>query len=219
MKVTERIYKAVENIWEDYNTHPFVAGIGNGTLDQDKFRFYMVQDYLYLLDYAKVFAIGTLKSKKEEHMRLFAKLVHSILSDEMNTHKDYMNKLGITPKELQEAEVSIVTESYTKYMLAIASNEGIGEVAAVVLACSWSYKCIGEYLAKIEGALTHEFYGEWVKSYSGEDYEKANQIIIDLVDELTINYSEEQIKNLEKIVINCSRYEMMFWDMAWNKEM
>ena len=98
-------------------------------------------------------------------------------------------------------------------------KEGLAEIAVAVLACSWSYKLIGEYVASVPNSKDNEFYRPWIDTYTSEEYIKENDMTIDLVNSLTENYTEEQLENLEKIIVNCSRYEYMFWDMAWNKEM
>ena len=79
MTVTERLLKDTESIWAEYHQHPFVQGIADGTLDKEKFKYYMIQDYLYLLDYTKVFAIGVAKAKDMEFMKRFANSTHAIL--------------------------------------------------------------------------------------------------------------------------------------------
>ena len=50
MTTTEKLLEAAKDIWAEYNTHPFVKGIGDGSLDKEKFKYYMIQDYLYLID-------------------------------------------------------------------------------------------------------------------------------------------------------------------------
>ena len=117
MKLSQRLYESTKEIWKSYHEHPFVKGIGDGTLDIDKFRFFMIQDYIYLLDYAKVFALGVVKARDEELMRKFASLVNGVLNSEMHVHKTYMERLGITKEEVKNAKPSIVNTSYTKYML------------------------------------------------------------------------------------------------------
>ena len=219
MKVSQRLFNCVEEIWQSYNTHPFVMGIGDGSLDKEKFRFYMIQDYLYLMDYSKVFALGVVKAKKEEHMQKFAVWISDILREESTIHRDYMAQYGITEEDIANAKPSLATDSYTKYMLSVAFMEEVAEIAVTVLACSWSYKCIGDFLEKIEGSVDHPFYGSWIKMYAGEDFRKSNVEIIELVDSLTQDYSEEEIKNLEEIITKCSKYEYMFWEMAWKMEM
>ena len=61
MTVCDRLYDCVRDIWEGYHNHPFITELGTGTLDPAKFRYYMIQDYRYLLDYVKVFAIGKIE--------------------------------------------------------------------------------------------------------------------------------------------------------------
>ena len=79
MKLSERLFKTTEDLWKSYLEHPFVKGIADGSLDIDKFRFYMIQDYRYLLEYSKVFALGIVKSGREDIMRRFALMVKETL--------------------------------------------------------------------------------------------------------------------------------------------
>ena len=79
MGTVDRLLKATEDIWASYHEKPFVQGLKYGTLDQKKFRSYIIQDYWYLMDYTKVFAIGVAKSKSVEIMKLFAKYIQAIL--------------------------------------------------------------------------------------------------------------------------------------------
>ena len=83
MKLADRLYKTTEQLWNSYLEHPFVSGIADGSLDLDKFRFYMIQDYRYLLEYSKVFALGIVKSPREDVMRSFALMVKETLDGEM----------------------------------------------------------------------------------------------------------------------------------------
>ncbi|MDO4175467.1 MAG: thiaminase II, partial [Eubacteriales bacterium] len=162
MKVSQRLYNSIIDLWEKYNEHPFVKGIADGTLPIEKFQFFMIQDHLYLMQYAKVFAIGVLKSKSETDMRLFADLISDTLNTENAVHQSYLRRLGISKEMIAGAKPSIVTDSYTNYMIAIAEKEGLGELMAAVLSCSWSYKLIGDFMEKIPAAKEHPFYGDWV---------------------------------------------------------
>ena len=219
MKVSERLFDEVKEIWDSYNTHPFVKGIADGSLPVEKFRFYMIQDHLYLMEYAKLFALGIIKSHTESDLRMFASLVTATIDTENAVHQEYLKTLGITREMIDSAKMSLVNESYTNYMISIGFKEGLAEIAVAVLACSWSYKLIGEYVASVPNSKDNEFYRPWIDTYTSEEYIKENDMTIDLVNSLTENYTEEQLENLEKIIVNCSRYEYMFWDMAWNKEM
>lgn len=215
LSVSDRLHEAAAPVWGKCLRHPFVTGIGDGTLDAEKFRFFMLQDYLYLLDYAKVFALGVVKSRDPELMRTFARNVDAVLDGEMNIHRAYMKRLGITQEQVAAIQPALDNLSYTSYMLSVASIGTPAEIVASILACSWSYAEIGQALAKIPGAMEHPFYGEWIQGYASEEYAATNDALIHLMNELAKNAPEEQLKYLTEIFVNCSRYELGFWDMAW----
>lgn len=219
MKFTDRLFEKVKDIWGTYYEHPFIKGIGNGTLEIDKFKYYMIQDYLYLLDYAKIYALGVVKADSEEVMKGFAKSVDAILNGEMSIHRSYMKRLNITQEEVAASKASLTNISYTHYMLAVSQMGSLADVAAALLACMWSYLEIGKCLNRIPGAAEHEFYGEWIKGYVSKEYEESTKWIIDLVNSLAENMCESELKKLEEIFINTSKYEYMFWDMSYNKGM
>lgn len=216
MTTTERLLNATRDIWETYNDHPFVCGIADGSLDKEKFKFYMIQDYLYLIDYARVFALGVAKARDAQTMRLFAGYVHQILDGEMDIHKGYMQRLGITTEEAEGAALSLDNISYTAYMLRVANEEGPAEIAAAILSCALSYEHIAKKIvAENPAAADHPFYGEWVRGYADPGYAASNEVLVALTERLTAGYSEAQLGHLTEIFIACSRYEGAFWDMAW----
>ena len=218
MTVTQRLYEAARPVWQQCHEHPFVKGIGDGTLDKEKFQWFLLQDYLYLFDYARVFAWGVIKARDAGLMRTFSANVDAILGGEMKIHRSYMARLGITEEQVLQVKPALSNTSYTHYMLAVAAAGGPAEIIAAILACSWSYAEIGESLAKVPGALDHPFYGEWVQGYAGEEYHKTNDALVALMDELAAGCTEEEYARLEEIFVNCSRYELGFWEMAWTLE-
>lgn len=213
--VSYRLHDAAAPIWEACLKHPFVTGIGDGTLDVEKFQHFMLQDYLYLFDYARVFALGVVKARDPELMRTFAANVDAILGGEMKIHRAYMQRLGITEEQVFAVKPALDNLSYTNYMLSVANAGGPMEIVAAILACSWSYTEIGQALAAIPGAAEHPFYGEWIQGYASEEYSATNQALIELMDELAADATEEQLAYLTDVFVNCSRYELGFWDMAW----
>ena len=220
--VVSRMIDATEEIWENCHRHPFVQGIADGSLDHDKFCFYMLQDYVYLFDYARVFAIGVAKAKDPEAMRIFANYVQQIMSGEMDIHRGYMKRLGISLEDAGRTVPSLDNLSYTSYMIRIAYDDGAAEVAAAILSCALSYEAIAERIVAEHpgtptrpGAADHPFYGEWVQGYASPGYHAANRELIDLTERLAEGLSEPQIQHLVDVFVNCSRYELLFWDMAW----
>lgn len=217
MKVSQRLFECVKDIWDGCNKHPFVLELSSGKLPIEKFRFYMIQDHLYLMEYAKLFAIGLVKSHNEKDLRMFASLITATIDTENAVHREYLKRLGITREMIDNSKMGIVNESYTNYMLSVGFKDGLAEIATAVLSCSWSYKYIGDYV-KITGNLENNPYIEWIDEYSSAEYASANDEIINFIDAVTENYTEKQIKYLEEIMINCSRYEAMFWNMSYNMQ-
>ncbi|WP_240375019.1 thiaminase II [Bacillus piscicola] len=213
---TDRIWESVKPIWQSYLDHPFVKGIGEGSLDQEKFKHYMKQDYVYLVEYSRLFAFGAAKAQNLETMTTFANLLHGTMNFEMDLHRDYAAKFGITNEELENTEASAVMTAYTSYMLNVSQRGGVENVIASVLACAWSYNYIGKELARWPGALNHDFYGDWVRTYSSDEFTKIAEDCKTLLNRAASGKPEHELAALEEIVLNTSRFEYMFWDMAEN---
>lgn len=218
MLFTEELYENVKDLWTSFYDHPFVDGIGSGKLDIEKFKFYMIQDYLYLLDYAKVYSLGAIKAADEETMGKFSSLADGILNTEMSIHRNYMQKLEITSEELKNTKMSLSNISYTHYMLAVSYAGGVAEVAVSLLSCLWSYEFIGKHLYNKYG-IQDNFYADWIKGYISDDYHKLNEWLLGLVNKHAEGISAAQKEKLIDIFVNTSRYEGLFWDMAYKGEM
>ncbi|MEH6962461.1 MULTISPECIES: thiaminase II [Priestia] len=218
MKFSERLYEKLQPIWRQNHNHPFVQGMGDGTLEKEKFRFYMIQDYLYLIDYAKLFAVGAMKATDVQTMGKFAALLDSTLNEEMSLHREYAKKFEISEKELEKAQPSPTTLAYTHYMLHVGQSGTLAELVAALLPCMWSYWEIGKELSEKPGA-NNEFYREWIEMYSSEEFGELATWCINLFDSLTEDKSEAELEKLEEIFLNTTRFEYMFWDMAYNEAM
>ena len=216
MKTTERLYQAVQEIWEGYYRHPFVQGIQNGTLDRNKFRYYILQDYLYLVDYARVFALGAAKSPDLDTMKMFAEKCKSILDNEMSIHDGYMGLFEITQEELDSTPMALDNASYTAYMLRVGYEEDAAEICAAILACSVSYEVLAKRMISARPAcISDPLYGEWISGYASDAYAAESRELEDFTNRLTADYNERQYRHLEEIFVNCSRFETAFWDMGW----
>ena len=216
MTTVERLLEATKEIWESYNEHPFVKGIEDGTLDKEKFRYYIIQDFLYLEDYAKSFAIGIAKARSIETTQIFSGYINLLTGSEMNIHHGYMGKFGVSQEEVDNTPRALDNLSYTSYMLRVAYEEGEAEILTAILSCAYSYELIAKKMVKNNPAcVNHDFYGEWISGYAGEEYASGNVVLIDALNKLTENYTEQQLKHLTDIFVACSRYEYLFWDFSW----
>lgn len=216
MGTTQQLLDYAAEVWTAYNEHPFVLGIQNGTLEREKFRFYMIQDYLYLGDYAKIFALGVAKATSLSNAMLFSRYI-SVMNGELNVHSNYMARLGITQEDIDSAKRSLDSLSYTSYMLRVAYEETEVEIVAAILACAYSYEVIAKKIVENNpAAVDDEFYGSWISGYVSEEYSEENRVLIELLDDMTKSYTPAQIEHLKEVFLVCSRYEMAFWDLSWN---
>ncbi len=212
-----RMIDATKELWDSYNTRPFVLGMRDGTLSRDRFRYYILQDYLYIEEYAKVFSIGIAKARSAEIMSLFSTYVNLLTGSEMDIHRGYIGRFAISQEEIESTPRALCNLSYTSYMLRVAYEEGEAEILTAVLPCCTSYEVIAKRMvAENPACLSDPFYGEWIQGYSSEEYADANRKMEAALDALTISYTEPQIQHLIDIFTVCSRYEGMFWDMGWD---
>lgn len=212
MKITDVFYEDSKEIWQAYLQHPFIRGIGDGTLDQKKFEHYLIQDYLYLREYTKIFAMAMIKAEKMSDMQFFYRTAGSTMEDETAVHIQYLKRFGHKIEKLEEQQVDIVTENYTSYMQSICLKGNLKEIVAVVLPCIWSYSFIGQHL--IKGKEQH-FYSEWIKSYGGIDFVNISNQWIDYTNHLCSQLSEKERQKLSLIFKKASLHELYFWDMAY----
>lgn len=216
MKFTDYLINESKDIFEGYMNHQFIKEIGEGTLPKEKFLNYLIQDYIYLKDYAKVFCMGVIKADTMDEMKFFYKSIAGVLEAETDVHIEYMNKLGVDHKDAEHEEPNITTTSYTSYMNMIALTKGIKEITMTLLPCTLSYSYIGKELEKRYNNLENNYYSEWIQMYAGDEYTEFTNTWIDYTNELCKDLSDSEKEKLKDIFIKSSIYEMHFWDMAYS---
>lgn len=216
MKFTDYLYEEAKDVWGEYLKHPFLIEIGKGTLPKDKFKNYLIQDYLYLIEFARVFAMGIVKSETIEDMKFFNEAVEGTIEDETAVHISYMNKLNISKKYAQTSKYDMVTTSYTSYMQSVSITGDLKALVVSTLPCTWSYNFIGNYIAKnYEDYLEDNFYGDWIKMYADEEFNNVANKWIDYTNKICENVDEKEKEKLKDIFIKSSLYELEFWNMAY----
>ncbi len=214
---TDELRQSAAPIWEADLRHPFVRGIADGTLPMEKFKFYLIQDYLFLLDYSRVFAYGVIKAPDEATMALFSQLLNETLNTEMDLHRGYCEKFGISAAEMEQAPVAPTTHAYTRHVLNVAQSGTLAELIAGVLPCQWGYAEIGTTLAE-QGGSPEPLYQEWIEMYASEAFLALGKWLRSLLNELTAESSSAEKERLKRHFLFSSRYEYLFWEMAWTQE-
>lgn len=215
MSAFDEILLSSNDIFDKFYKHPFILEIQNSNLNKDKFKYYIIQDYLYLQEYLKIFAIGLAKTNNKELINIFTDSIFFLSQDEMKIHEAYLKNFNIKKDDFKNVKRAIDNLSYTSYMLRVAYEGGELEILAAILSCAISYEMIAKNILKNNPkASDDEFYKEWLKCYSSKEYEQNNAKLVGIFNELAKNYNDLAI--LKEIFYTCSIYELKFWDLAWN---
>jgi thiaminase/transcriptional activator TenA len=208
---------AASEIWDAQHRHPFVRGIGDGTLDLERFRFWIRQDYLFLIEYARLLALAAARAPDLDTMRRFADLVHETLHEEMDLHRCYSADLGIAAADLEREKMAPTTRGYTDFLLRTATVGDFAELVAAVLPCMWGFNEIGRRLAE-HGLPDAEHYARWIEMYASEEFTRVVQWLRELTDRISTNLPDVSWDRMRDVFLTSSRYELSFWEMAWTLE-
>jgi thiaminase (transcriptional activator TenA) len=214
MAYTDELRHAADPIWSAAHEHPFVRGIGEGSLDPAKFRHYVRQDYLFLIDYARLLALGCARAPRLDEMTRFAELAGAVLGSEMALHRSYAADWGLSPAALEAERPTPTTRAYTDFLLRVAALGDYGELAAALLPCMWGYHELALTLAE-HGRPGNELYARWIDEYAGAEFGQLTAWCRALTDRAA--ETSDRCRMTDAFLIS-SRYELAFWDASWREE-
>jgi len=217
MSATDELSTIGDPIWEAILEHPMVSQLGEGTLDEAPFRYWVRQDYVYLIEYARVFAHGAAMAPDLERMGTFAELLDSTINTEMDLHRAYAETFGISEAELEATEPSPTTQGYTDFLVRTAATGTFGDLIAALLPCMWGFNVTGKRLAE-QGRPDHEGYAEWIDMYAGEEFTELTEWCKDLMDDVWAESTPDERDRYRDLFRTSARYEYRFWDAAWRQE-
>ena len=218
MPFTDDIRARADKLQRAIMSHPFVTGIGDGTLDVERFKHFIRQDYLFLIEYSRVLALAAARAPSLEHMGRFAGLLNDTLNTEMSLHRDYCARFGITEAELEATKPAPTMQAYTDFLVRTGYHGSFGELACALLPCMWGYCEIGLNLAAKGKPSDQPLYAEWIDMYSAPEFKALADWLRGLVDRLAEDASPDERKRMETAYVTSTRYEHSFWDMAWRLE-
>jgi thiaminase/transcriptional activator TenA len=216
-RFTERLRRRANSIWEAQHEHPFVRGVGDGSLDLEKLKFWVRQDYAYLCEYARLLALATARSPDLETMTRFATLTSATLETEMNLHRAYAADFAIDEKEMEREAKAPTTQAYTDFLLRVAAMGDFTELVAALLPCMWGFSEIGLRLAG-GPRPADERYARFIDMYAAPEFAELADWCREVVDRLADGLPERHLQRLEETFLLSSRYELAFWEMAWRGE-
>jgi thiaminase/transcriptional activator TenA len=216
-RFSDRLRAAAGAIWQSQHEHPFVRGIGDGSVDMAQFRFWVRQDYLFLIDYARLFALGVARAPDIEAMTTFAGLCHETLATEMVLHRAYAAEFGISEAELAAETKAPTTQAYTDFLLRTAALGDYGELTAALLPCMWGFSEVGQRL-KQRGLPRQPQCAAWIEMYASPEFGELAGRCRELTDRAAAGLPEAQLLRMQSAFLTSSRHELAFWEMAYRLE-
>ncbi len=216
MTFTARLWAGIAPTFEAILCHPFVTGLTDGTLDPESFAFYVVQDAIYLTDYARALAVVGAKAPASPQIAMFARHAAAAVEVERTLHDSLLADLGIDPARAARAEPAPTNLAYTSYLLATVHTGSFVEGLAAVLPCYWIYAEVGSHL--VARGSPDARYRRWIDTYGGEEFGAVVREVLAVADRVGVTLSGEQEEAAHAAFRTTARYEWMFWDMGLRRE-
>jgi len=208
---------ASAGVWEAQHAHPFVRGIGDGSLDEARFRYYVRQDYRFLVDYGRLLALGAARAPRVAEMRRFAGLSQAVLETEMTLHVGFAERWGIAAEALEAEPAAPATSAYTNFLLRTAALGDYAELVAALLPCVWGYAEIGARLAEA-GMPEHPGYTAWIAVYADPEFQALAAWARELTESAGGDAGHGGRERMDAAFRASSEHELAFWEAAWRYE-
>jgi thiaminase/transcriptional activator TenA len=216
-RFSEQLRKKLDPVWQAQHDHPFVRGIGAGTLEAERFELWLRQDYLFLLEYARLFALAASRATDLDTTLWAMGMANGILQGELLLHQSFAVEFGITPEELEKGAMLPTTRAYTNHLLRTAALGSYLDLVAAMLPCVWAAAEIGQRLAK-DPSPNYNRYASWVEVFSGPTADDLARRCRRLLDRLAAQAGPAALATAEEAFALSSRYEWMFWEMCYKGE-
>jgi thiaminase/transcriptional activator TenA len=217
MSFFERLKVAAPAEWRAYTEHPFTAAMADGTLAAVAFRHYLVQDYLFLIEFARAYALAIYKSPQLADMREAAAGLSAILDVEMNLHVTLCAGWGLSPDDLERAAPAAEMLAYTRYVLDAGMRGDLLALKVALAPCVIGYAEIATRLTAQPGArVATNPYRAWIDEYAGTAYQEVAANARAHLDRLADRYATPAREaELVAIFREATRLEAAFWEMGW----
>jgi thiaminase (transcriptional activator TenA) len=212
----DRLREAAGEEWTRYTRHEFVRRLGDGSLEQAAFRHYLIQDYLFLIHFARAYALAVYKSDTLADMRQAGASLSAILDLEMGLHVKFCAGWGLDEDAMASAPEATGTLAYTRFVLERGMAGDLLDLHVALAPCIVGYAEIAaELMADPATKLEGNPYRDWIEMYAGEEYREVAAAEIAQLDSLYARRGgEARFNDLAKTFTTASRLEAGFWEMG-----
>ncbi|MBI1182080.1 MAG: thiaminase II [Alphaproteobacteria bacterium] len=216
MAFCDDVWLEAEGLRAAIRALPFNVELARGTLPRETFKFYMLQDSLYLEGYSRTLALLAAKAPEVPMMLEFAQAAQEALVVERALHESVFRSYGLDQAEVDAAEPSPTCLGYVNFLVAAAHQGSFGEAVAALLPCFWVYEEVGHW---VHGrAAADNPYRAWIDTYASEEFSAAVRRVIAITDRLAARASATEVAAMARAFRRSVQFEWMFWESAYRRE-
>ena len=210
-----RIWQRTTPLREAIHALPFNTELAAGTLSRETFQFYIIQDALYLDQYARALAIAGARGPDSSTLHAFGNYAIGAIAVEQALHARYLREFGVDPSSLATADPSPDCLGYTSFLMATAYHDPWEVLVAALLPCFWLYWDVGTSIAKT--TVANNPYRAWIDTYADDGFGDAVRAVIATTDQAAAAASDAVRDRMATAFIRSCQYEWLFWDGAWHR--
>jgi thiaminase/transcriptional activator TenA len=216
MAFTKELWQSIEPIYAAILRHPFLRGLTDGSLPRESFKFYAVQDALYLREFARALSLAGAKAPEDDWIIMFNEHAAGALKVERSLHESFFQEFELTHERVASTPLAPTNLAYTSYLLAVAYGRPFHEALAAVLPCYWIYWEVGKELERAGSA--DPLYKRWIGTYASEEFGSVVRDVLAAADKVAERLRPAEREAMRGHFVTTSRYEWMFWDMGLRRE-
>jgi len=209
--------------WDAFIRHDFVRQLGAGDLPEACFRHYLGQDYIFLMHFARAYALAVFKSEHLDDMRQAAGTLDALLNSEMSLHVRFCARWGLDEDALMDLPEAGPNMAYTRLVLERGLSGDLLDLLVALAPCVVGYGEVGARLMAEHGAgLSNNPYREWVETYAGEEYQAVVRSAVEQLDRVAqrragvVTQESPRRQSLATTFRAATRLEAGFWEMGLN---
>lgn len=213
----DKLVQPNEAVWRQYTEHDFVANLASSHLKSSAFQHYLQQDYLFLKQYARAYALAIYKSDSLEDMSPNLACLTGLIEHEIQLHINYCKEWDITPIQLDELDEGVATVAYTRFVLDTGQSGDLIDLLVALAPCALGYAQIGYRLNADEKTQTmNNPYLPWIETYASEEFIDSALSQMAHLESLLKQLPEDSPRwtKLNRIFATATRMEAAFWQQG-----
>lgn len=213
---TDSLWRAAAPVYEKILAHPFLCGLTEGTLPEEAFRFYVLQDAHYLRDFGRGLALIGSRAANDDEFMMFAEHGRNAIIVERALHEGFFSEWKLDRAAVAATPVAPACHHYTSYLMRVAGERPYHEALGAFLPCYWVYWEVGKALTA--AGSPNALYQKWIDTYGGEEFGATVREVLAVMNRIGSRLTDEQREAVTRHFVMGTRLEWMFWDGAWKMQ-